>query len=69
MEYIFQGRDGVCFLVKLQAFPVVFIRIIRFKYVGFMNVLRLMHMKMLVDFTRICSKPPALKLSIIVKRA
>ena len=26
MEYIFQGRDGVCFLIKLQAFPVVFIR-------------------------------------------
>ena len=34
----------------------------RSKSVSFMHELRLIHMNMLVDFARIRSKPPALKL-------
>ena len=44
-------------------------RIKRFKSADFMNGLRLMHMKTLVDFTRIRSRTPALKLQTTVKRA
>ena len=93
MEYIFQVCDGVCFLIKLQAFPIgqtYAIGLCRFtaglriqvfkrnryknKQVQIMGRLMaqgsrlkapgsiLMHMKMLVDFTHICSKPPTLKL-------
>ena len=86
MEYIFQVFDGVCFLVKLQAFPTGctcnrFVHVYLYRAPNrrfykkqvqicqFYTGLGLIHMKMLVDFTCIRSKPPALKLQTTVKRA